>query len=97
MRPTLALRAFRPTLRMMSPVPRLRKLRQIPPELLPLGTSLLNSEMLCWTRFLTNLGVVVGFAVGAAAYSIGRHLVTDKTIRLKRQGKSAAAHDDEHH
>ncbi|GJD01751.1 hypothetical protein ColKHC_10576 [Colletotrichum higginsianum] len=80
MRPTLGLRAFRPTLRMMSPVPRLRKLRQIPPELIPLG-------------------VVVGFALAAATYSVGRHFVTDKTIRLKRQGKSAAAaagHGEEH-
>ncbi|GKT46936.1 uncharacterized protein ColSpa_07117 [Colletotrichum spaethianum] len=91
MRPTLGLRAFRPTLRMRSPVPtedqvghtvsqRLRKLRQIPPELIPLG-------------------VVVGFALVAATYSVGRHFMTDKTIRLKRQGKSAAAssgHGEEH-
>ncbi|KAK1639779.1 hypothetical protein BDP81DRAFT_391841 [Colletotrichum phormii] len=91
MRPTLGLRAFRPTLRKMSPVPaedqvghtvsqRLRKLRQIPPELIPLG-------------------VVVGFALAAATYSVGRHFMTDKTIRLKRQGKSAAdaGHGEEHH
>ncbi|KAL0940978.1 uncharacterized protein CTRU02_203741 [Colletotrichum truncatum] len=82
MRPTLGLRAFRPTMRMMSPVPaedqvghtvsqRLRKLRQIPPELIPLG-------------------VVVGFALTAATYSIARHFMTDGTIRLKRQGKLAA-------
>ncbi|KAH7347807.1 hypothetical protein B0T11DRAFT_291919 [Plectosphaerella cucumerina] len=49
MRPTLAMRAaFRPTIRRMAPVPvedqvghtvsqRLRKLRKIPPELIPLG------------------------------------------------------------
>ncbi|WDK09777.1 hypothetical protein CGRA01v4_01055 [Colletotrichum graminicola] len=114
MRPSLALRAFRPTMRKMSPVPaedqvghrsrrqpeevridwqqltcmivghtvsqRLRKLRQIPPELIPLG-------------------VVVGFALAAATYSVARHFMTDKTIRLKRQGKSAAAesgHGEEH-
>ncbi|KDN65970.1 hypothetical protein CSUB01_00636 [Colletotrichum sublineola] len=113
MRPSLALRAFRPTMRKMSPVPaedqvgtsttrfqllrppvtrgidpddnlrecgRLRKLRQIPPELIPLG-------------------VVVGFALTAATYSIARHFMTDKTIRLKRQGKSAAAesgHEEGH-
>ncbi|GKT57052.1 hypothetical protein ColTof3_04391 [Colletotrichum tofieldiae] len=61
MRPTLGLRAFRPTLRMMSPVP---------------------AE--------DQVGVVVGFALAAATYSVGRHFMTDKTIRLKRQGKSAA-------
>ncbi|WYZ37269.1 hypothetical protein EsH8_II_000775 [Colletotrichum jinshuiense] len=88
MRPTLGLRAFRPTLRMMSPVPaedqvghtisqRLRKLRQIPPELVPLG-------------------VVVGFALFAAGYSVTRHFLTDKTIRLKRQGKSAADAGEHH-
>ncbi|KAF4931833.1 hypothetical protein CGCVW01_v000184 [Colletotrichum viniferum] len=91
MRPTLGLRAFRPTMRMRSPVPaedqvghtvsqRLRKLRQIPPELIPLG-------------------VVVGFALAAATYSVGRHFMTDSTIRIKRQNKAAAdaAEAREHH
>ncbi|KAF9877761.1 hypothetical protein CkaCkLH20_04896 [Colletotrichum karsti] len=91
MRPTLALRAFRPTMRMRTPVPaedqvghtvsqRLRKLKQIPPELFPLG-------------------VVVGFALAAAAYSVGRHFMTDGTIRIKRQNKAAvdAAEAKGHH
>ncbi|EFX06604.1 hypothetical protein CMQ_6925 [Grosmannia clavigera kw1407] len=88
---TRALRMFRPTLRMMRPVPkeeqaahtvsqRLRRLKNIPAELLPLG-------------------VVVGFAVFAAGYSITRHLFVDKTIRLKRQNRLAdnAAHGHEEH
>ncbi|CAK7273129.1 hypothetical protein SEPCBS119000_005487 [Sporothrix epigloea] len=76
-----ALQAFRPTLRMMRPVPkeeqaahtitqRLRRLRQIPAELLPLG-------------------VVVGFALFAAGYSIVRHFVVDSNIRLRRQNRAA--------
>ncbi|KAF6792999.1 hypothetical protein CMUS01_09300 [Colletotrichum musicola] len=88
MRPTLAMRAFRPTMRMRSPVPaedqvghtvsqRLRKLKSIPPELIPLG-------------------VVVGFALAAATYSVARHFMTDKTIRLKRQGKTAAPAEEHH-
>ncbi|KXX77680.1 NADH dehydrogenase [ubiquinone] 1 alpha subcomplex subunit 4 [Madurella mycetomatis] len=88
---TRSLRMFRPTARMMRPVPkeeqaahtvsqRLRRLRQIPPELIPLG-------------------VVVAFAVCAAVYSSGRHLVVDKTIRLKRQNRAADSHhsEEEHH
>ncbi|KAK5660790.1 hypothetical protein OQA88_12158 [Cercophora sp. LCS_1] len=81
-----ALQAFRPTVRMMRPVPkeeqaahtvsqRLRRLRKIPPELIPLG-------------------VVVGFAICAAVYSCSRHLIVDKTIRLKRQNRAA---DNQHH
>ncbi|GJC82644.1 hypothetical protein ColLi_05482 [Colletotrichum liriopes] len=83
MRPTLGLRAFRPTLRMMSPVPPLRR-PAIP------NTDLDDSP---WRT-----GVVVGFALAAATYSVGRHFMTDKTIRLKRQGKSAAdsSHGEEH-
>merc|ERR1712187_1059307 len=44
---------------------RLRSLKKIPPELLPLG-------------------LVLGVAVGAAFYSLGKKLVTDKTLRLYR-------------
>ncbi|KAK1772961.1 hypothetical protein QBC33DRAFT_35833 [Phialemonium atrogriseum] len=84
---TRSLRMFRPTARMMRPVPkeeqaahtvsqRLRRLRRIPPELLPLG-------------------VVVIFALGAASYSSLRHFLTDKTMRLKRQNR--AADNAEHH
>ncbi|KAK3943519.1 hypothetical protein QBC46DRAFT_377305 [Diplogelasinospora grovesii] len=83
MLPTSALRTFRPTARMMRPVPkeeqaahtvsqRLRRLRKIPPELFPLG-------------------VVVGFAVCAAIYSSLRHFMVDKNIRLKRQNRAADA------
>ncbi|KAK1836146.1 hypothetical protein QBC39DRAFT_338902 [Podospora conica] len=83
-----ALRAFRPTARRLSPVPkeeqaahtvsqRLRRLRKIPPELIPLG-------------------VVVAFAVSAACYSSMRHFFVDKTIRLKRQNRAAEAHGASH-
>ncbi|KAK4251690.1 hypothetical protein C7999DRAFT_27767 [Corynascus novoguineensis] len=87
---TRSLRMFRPTARMMRPIPkeeqsahtvsqRLRRLKQIPPELLPLG-------------------VVVAFAVTAGVYSSFRHFVTDKTIRLKRQNRAADSHaHKEHH
>ncbi|KAK0741004.1 hypothetical protein B0T18DRAFT_419222 [Schizothecium vesticola] len=84
----VALRAFRPTARLMNPVPkeeqaahtvsqRLRRLRKIPPELLPLG-------------------VVVAFAICAAGYSSARHFFVDKTIRLKRQNRAAEAHGAGH-
>jgi hypothetical protein len=86
---TRALRMFRPTARMMRPVPkeeqsahtvsqRLRRLKRIPPELWPLG-------------------VVVSFAVSAAVYSSLRHFMTDKTIRLKRQNRLADAHHGPSH
>ncbi|KAH8769938.1 hypothetical protein F5883DRAFT_552451 [Diaporthe sp. PMI_573] len=81
--------AFQPTRRLMRPVPneeqaahtvsqRLRRLRKIPAELIPLG-------------------VVVGFAVLAAGYSITRHLFVDKTIRLKRQNRAADSAAQDHH
>lgn len=41
-------------------------------------------------------GVVVGFAVLAAGYSITRHLFVDKTIRLKRQNRAADNAAQEH-
>ncbi|KAI1765802.1 hypothetical protein GGR53DRAFT_244226 [Hypoxylon sp. FL1150] len=85
---TRALRMM-PTRRMMFPVPkedqsahtvsqRLRKLRQIPAELIPLG-------------------VVVGFAVFAAAYSSLRKFTVDKNLRLNRQNrKDEPAEHGEH-
>ncbi|KAM0553891.1 hypothetical protein ACHAPJ_007237 [Fusarium lateritium] len=87
MRSTTALRMFRQTPRMLRPVPkedqaghtisqRLRKLKQIPPELYPLA-------------------VVVGFALGAATYSISRKFIVDKNLRLSRQGPSSR-HDGGH-
>ncbi|KAJ4297705.1 hypothetical protein N0V90_005600 [Kalmusia sp. IMI 367209] len=57
---------MRQTARMMKPVPRLRQLKKIPAELIPLG-------------------VVLAVAVGAAIFSLGRKLMVDKTLRLKRQ------------
>ncbi|KAF4945808.1 hypothetical protein FGADI_11653 [Fusarium gaditjirri] len=91
MRSTTALRMFRQTPRMLRPVPkedqaghtisqRLRKLKQIPPELYPLA-------------------VVVGFALGAAGYSISRKFIVDKNLRLARQGpagRSDAGHAEGH-
>jgi hypothetical protein len=47
---------------------RLRTLKKIPPELIPLG-------------------IVLAVAVGAACYSLIRHLIVDKTLRLSRTGK----------
>lgn len=81
---------------------RLRRLRKIPPELYPLGSSIDTSPLSAKvTKAHTCLGVVVGFAVCAAAYSMTRHLMTDKTIRLKRQNRAAdqaaAAHGSEEH
>ncbi|KAF2258750.1 hypothetical protein CC78DRAFT_525819 [Lojkania enalia] len=69
--------AMRQTARRMSPVPkeeqgahtvsqRLRQLKKIPAELIPLG-------------------VVLSIAIGAAIFSMGRKLVVDKNLRLKRQ------------
>ncbi|WPA95474.1 uncharacterized protein RHO25_000073 [Cercospora beticola] len=49
---------------------RLRTLKKIPPELIPLG-------------------VVLAAAIIAAGYSLGRKLMTDKTLRLTRTGKQA--------
>ncbi|KAI0831590.1 hypothetical protein F5Y06DRAFT_200930 [Hypoxylon sp. FL0890] len=86
---TRALRMM-PTRRMMFPVPkedqtahtisqRLRKLRQIPAELIPLG-------------------VVVTFAVCAAAYSSFRKFAVDKNLRLSRQNRKEepATHGEGH-
>ncbi|KAF7507561.1 hypothetical protein GJ744_010352 [Endocarpon pusillum] len=47
---------------------RLRTLKKIPPELLPLG-------------------VVIGFALSAAIFAMGKKLFTDKTLRLHKSEK----------
>ncbi|KAE9963486.1 hypothetical protein BLS_002511 [Venturia inaequalis] len=71
---------MQPTRRAMRPVPkeehsahtitqRIRTLKKIPPELIPLG-------------------VVLGFALGIAGYSIIRKFYTDRTLRLSRQGSA---------
>lgn len=57
---------------------RLRKLRKIPAELIPLG-------------------VVVGFAVIAASYSLTRKFWVDKNLRLARQNRLADKHEAAHH
>lgn len=44
-----------------------------------------------------NPGVVVTFAVAAAIYSIGRHFMTDKTLRLTRQNRKPEPKGGEHH
>jgi len=48
---------------------RLRTLKKIPPELIPLG-------------------IVLGVAIGAAAYSMGNKLFSDKTLRLTKSNRS---------
>ncbi|KAF2115595.1 hypothetical protein BDV96DRAFT_599180 [Lophiotrema nucula] len=76
MQPTRML-GLRQTAVMRSPVPkdshqahtisqRIRQLKKIPAELIPLG-------------------IVLLIAVGAAAFSLVRKLMVDKTLRLKRQ------------
>ncbi|KAI9892103.1 MAG: hypothetical protein M1814_001809 [Vezdaea aestivalis] len=55
---------------------RLRTLKRIPPELIPLG-------------------IVLGMAIGAAFYSMGHKLMTDKTLRLRStRGKESAKKKD---
>jgi len=72
---------MQPTARLARPMPkeehsahtisqRIRTLKKIPPELIPLG-------------------VVIGFALAAAAYASVHKFYADKTLRLKRQGGAA--------
>ncbi|KAL9534823.1 hypothetical protein SMMN14_01248 [Sphaerulina musiva] len=64
-------RGFRTTPKRMA-APRLRTLKKIPVELIPIG-------------------VVLAAALLAAAYSLGRKLVVDKTLRLSRTGKQQSS------
>ncbi|TVY49602.1 hypothetical protein LOCC1_G000358 [Lachnellula occidentalis] len=106
MQPTLALRMFRPTMRMMRPVPvcsgparssltycdcssyhqsaptRSQKNSPgvDPPWYANYPSKYIRGAKLC-------PGIVVGVAVGAAFYSLGRKLVVDKTMRLNRQNR----------
>ncbi|MCJ1362920.1 hypothetical protein MMC16_002026 [Acarospora aff. strigata] len=48
---------------------RLRTLKKIPPELIPLG-------------------IVLGIAVGAAFYSMGKKLMSDKSLRLTKSNRA---------
>ncbi|KAE8376449.1 hypothetical protein BDV26DRAFT_294106 [Aspergillus bertholletiae] len=52
---------------------RLRTLKRVPPELIPLG-------------------IVLGVALGAAVYSSGKKLMTDKTLRLSRNSPESREH-----
>ncbi|KAK3650382.1 hypothetical protein LTR56_006361 [Elasticomyces elasticus] len=81
MRVQQAARGFRSTGRKLRPMPkeehsahtisqRIRSLKKIPPELIPIG-------------------VVLFAAVFAAFYSLLRKFWVDKTLRLRRTGKSA--------
>lgn len=84
--------AFQPTRQMMRPVPNEEQAAHTVSQRLR-RLQKIPAEL--WP-----LGVVVGFAVAAAGYSISRHLWTDKTIRLKRQNRAAdaaAAAAGEHH
>lgn len=66
---------------------RLRSLKKIPPELIPLGMNdRLVLQALSYSIDIF-VGIVVGIAVGAAAYSMGRKLVVDKQMRLTRQNR----------
>ncbi|TVY54194.1 hypothetical protein LCER1_G003690 [Lachnellula cervina] len=117
MQPTLALRMFRPTMRMMRPVPvSSRPARSLDGLGYSKTIQLIDGNMEDDNQMLTdcdcsshhqpaptrsqenspgvdppwyaNYRVVVGVAVGAAFYSLGRKLVVDKTMRLNRQNKS---------
>ncbi|KAI5791656.1 hypothetical protein DFH27DRAFT_569886 [Peziza echinospora] len=52
---------------------KLRLLKNVPTELIPLG-------------------VVLAVALGAAAYSVTSKFMTDKTLRLSRQGPTPKEH-----
>ncbi|KAJ5383558.1 NADH-ubiquinone reductase complex 1 MLRQ subunit [Penicillium concentricum] len=52
---------------------RLRQLKRVPPELLPIG-------------------FVLAVAIGAAIYSSGKKLMTDKTLRLYRNSPESREH-----
>lgn len=55
----------------------------------------------CWSLALTihraSAGVVVGFAVIAASYSLTRKFWVDKNLRLARQNRLADKHEAAHH
>ncbi|PKS09693.1 hypothetical protein jhhlp_004313 [Lomentospora prolificans] len=82
MQPSLALRMFRPTGRMMKASAIGggigSKIKKVPAELWPLFA-------------------VVSFALAAGTYSIGRKFAVDKNLRLARQGPAKVEHHDEHH
>lgn len=64
---------------------RIRQLKKIPPELIPLGK--LTMQMIGGTQaHMSSAGVVLGIAIGAAVWSMGHKLYIDKQLRLSRQG-----------
>ncbi|KAK4070104.1 uncharacterized protein Triagg1_6525 [Trichoderma aggressivum f. europaeum] len=112
MRPTLALRAFRPTARMMRPVPVSAGHPEAPDwSSSPANLAAIQKEDQAVIDKFTKghtvsqrlrklkqipaelypLFVVVGFALGAAAYSTTRKFFVDKNLRLARQGAAARA------
>ncbi|KAH7122231.1 hypothetical protein B0J11DRAFT_580953 [Dendryphion nanum] len=95
---------MRQTMRLRTPVPkeehsahtisqRLRSLRKIPAELIPLGKSgvtrgYLVVDNLMYIQHADSeffSGFVLVVAVGFAFFSLGKKLYTDRTLRLKRQ------------
>ncbi|KAF1851866.1 uncharacterized protein K460DRAFT_401866 [Cucurbitaria berberidis CBS 394.84] len=70
---------MRQTLRMRSPVPKEEQGAHTVSQRL---RQLKNIPTEIWPLIL-----VLGIAVGAAFFSLGRKLVVDRTLRLKRQGK----------
>ncbi|PIG86908.1 hypothetical protein AARAC_005669 [Aspergillus arachidicola] len=58
---------------------RLRTLKRVPPELIPLACAHADA-------------ISSSVAVGAAIYSSGRKLMTDKTLRLSRNSPESREH-----
>ncbi len=66
---------------------RLRRLRQIPPELVPLGMTADTFASRGNIILTKRLGIVVAIAVGFGVYSLGRKVIVDKQMRLSRQNR----------
>ncbi|KAK9781058.1 hypothetical protein SCAR479_04879 [Seiridium cardinale] len=75
---------------------RLRKLRKIPAELIPLGEHACLHGQLQFNQLTMYIGVVVGFAVFAAGYSSTRKFFVDKNLRLQRQNRAADSASEHH-
>ncbi|ESZ90215.1 hypothetical protein SBOR_9401 [Sclerotinia borealis F-4128] len=79
MQPTTVTRMFQPTKRMWAPMPKEEH-----------SAHTISQRLRQWKKIppeLVPLGIVVGVAVGFAAYSLGRKLFVDKTMRLSRQNR----------
>ena len=74
---------------------RIRSLKKLPAELIPLCTSSRDTDapssvpplLESSKKLMCKSVIVVGVAVFAAVFSIVRKFYVDKTLRLKRQGK----------